>query len=122
MKKYTALMCLLLLGSGCAARQAAEGETQETLDIRVHNNLVPPAIVAISLVPASGIERNLGQAWSNRATDFRYNGVAPRGQYRLVARADRRSMASEPIVLDGVQVIEWNLQSNRVTIVKTRND
>ena len=122
----TGLLSMLLLPlalTGCASNQAATSEgPAETLDIRVHNNLVPPAIVTVSLVPASGVERNLGQAWSNRSTDFRYNGIAPRGQYRLVARADTRSMASDAIVLDGVQALEWHLQSNRVTILKTRND
>src|SRR5687768_6378156 len=117
-----AFMSLAL--SGCASKQAAatgEGPA-EILDIRIHNNLIPPAIVSISLVPVSGVERNLGQAWSNRSTDFRYNGIAPRGQYRLVARADNRAMASDAIVLDGVQALEWHLQTNRVTILRTRND
>ena len=124
MKKLSMLLLPLLLAStGCASRGDATTEgPSETLDIRVHNNLVPPAIVSISLQPASGVERNLGEAWSSRSTDFRYNGLAPRGQYRLVARADNRAMASDAIVLDGVQALEWHLQSNRVTILKTRND
>lgn len=114
---------LLLLTAGCATVPADPDAPQETLDIRVNNNLVPPVTLTISLMPVSGIERNLGQAFSSRATDFRYSGIAPRGQYQLVARAtDERAMASNPIVLDGVQAIEWNLQYNRVTIIRTRND
>ncbi|HET9439110.1 MAG TPA: hypothetical protein VFO52_03020 [Longimicrobiales bacterium] len=120
MKKLILAAALLL--SACATGQTVEGSA-ETLDIRVHNNLVPPAILTISLVPSSGPERNLGQAWSSRSTDFRYNGIAPRGQYRLVARAsDNRYMASDIVVLDGVEALEWSLQSNRVTILRTRNE
>jgi hypothetical protein len=122
MKRKLYLLVVLLLVSSCASKQNTAQGPAETLDIRVHNNLVPPATVSVSLMPVNGIERNLGEAWSNRATDFRYNGLAPRGQYQLVARADRRSMASFPIVLDGVQALEWHLQTNRVTILKTKND
>jgi hypothetical protein len=123
MKKSFMMTMVLLTMTGCASRGDTTSEgPAETLDIRVHNNLVPPAIVSISLVPQSGLERNLGQAWSSRSTDFRYNGMAPRGQYRLVARADNRAMASDLIVLDGVEALEWHLQSNRVTILRTRNE
>jgi hypothetical protein len=121
MKKLGRLSLALLLFAGCASNPEAQGPN-ETLDIRVHNDLVPPVVVSISLHPGNGLERNLGEAWSNRATDFRYSGIAPKGQYQLVARADTRTMASMPIILDGVQALEWHLQSNRVTIVKTRND
>jgi hypothetical protein len=120
MKKL--LLVALLMVSACASGPRQEGPS-ETLDIRVHNNLIPPAILTVSLMPTSGPERNLGEAWGSRSTDFRYNGLAPRGQYRLVARAtDNRAMASEVIVLDGVLALEWTLQSNRVTILRTKND
>jgi hypothetical protein len=117
----------IALASACASTQnddAAPGESSgETLDIRVNNNLVPPVLLTISLNPVSGIERNLGQAFSSRVSNFRYNGLAPRGQYRLVGRAtDDRVMYSDALVLDGVRAIEWNLQSNRVTILRTAND
>lgn len=122
MRKLVLATSLLLL-AGCATVPADPDAPQETLDIRVINNLVPPVTVTIYLVPASGIERNLGEAFSSRATDFRYSGIAPRGQYQLFARAtDDRAMASTPIVLDGVQAIEWNMQYNRVTITRTSND
>jgi hypothetical protein len=121
MKKLIRLSLAMLLVTACASNPGAQGP-RETLDIRVHNDLVPPVVVTISLHPGNGIERNLGEAWSNRATDFRYNGIAPKGQYQLVARADNRAMASMPIVLDGVLALEWHLQSNRVTILKTKND
>ncbi len=122
MKKiiYTAALILL---SACASAGSGEGGPAETLDIRVNNNLVPPTMLTISLVPSSGVERNLGEAFSSRSTDFRYSGLAPRGQYRLLARAaNNRAMASDYIVLDGVQAIEWSLQTNRVTIVRTKHD
>jgi hypothetical protein len=121
MKKLIGFLVVTLLVAACASNPGAQGPG-ETLDIRVHNDLVPPAVVTISLHPVNGLERNLGEAWSNRATDFRYTGIAPKGQYQLVARADTRAMASMPIILDGVQALEWHLQSNRVTILKTRND
>jgi hypothetical protein len=122
MKKLIYTAALLLL-SACASSQPGTQGPSETLDIRVNNNLVPPVLLTISLVPSSGPERNLGEAFSSRVTDFRYNGLAPRGQYRLLARAtDNRAMASDYIVLDGVQAIEWSLQTNRVTILRTRND
>ncbi len=123
MKKVIYAAALVLLGA-CASTQAgSEGGAQETLDIRVNNNIVPPMLLTISLAPSSGVERNLGEAFSSRVTDFRYNGLAPRGQYRLVARAAKnRAMASDYIVLDGVQAIEWSLQTNRVTILRTKND
>ncbi len=121
MKKLILAAALLL--AACASSRAPGSNGSETLDITVHNNLIPPVILTISLLPSAGPERNLGQAWSNRSTDFRYNGLAPRGQYRLVARASNdRAMASEVLVLDGVEALEWNLQSNRVTILRTRND
>jgi hypothetical protein len=117
---YTAV--ILLLGA-CASADNSDGGPTETLDIRVNNNLVPPVLLSISLVPSSGVERNLGEAFSSRVTDFRYNGLAPRGQYQLVGRAvNNRAMASDYIVLDGVQAIEWSLQTNRVTILRTKND
>jgi hypothetical protein len=122
MKKlfYTAA---ILLVSACASAPAGSQGPTETLDIRVNNNLVPPMLLSIALVPSSGVERNLGEAFSSRVTDFRYNGLAPRGQYRLLARAaNNRAMASDYIVLDGVQAIEWSLQTNRVTILRTKND
>jgi len=121
MKKLVFTLMAALLTNACASNQNAPSST-ETLDIRVTNNLVPPAVVSVSLAPLGGLERNLGEAWSNRATVFRYPGIAPRGQYQLVARADTRQMTSAPIVLDGVLAIEWQLQTNRVTILKTRND
>jgi hypothetical protein len=121
MKKL--MLAALLVLSACASGGAREEGTGETLDITVHNNLIPPTILTISLVPTSGPERNLGEAWSSRSTDFRYNGLAPRGQYRLVARStNNRAMASEILVLDGVLALEWSLQANRVTILRTRND
>ncbi len=122
MKKliYTAAIVFL---SACASAENTGGAPTETLDIRVNNNLVPPLVLTVSLVPSSGVERNLGEAFSSRVTDFRYNGLAPRGQYRLLARAaNNRAMASDYIVLDGVQAIEWSLQTNRVTILRTKND
>lgn len=122
MKKLGYTAALLLLSACASAPAGSEGPT-ETLDIRVNNNLVPPMLLSISLVPSSGVERNLGEAFSSRVTDFRYNGLAPRGQYRLLARAaNNRAMASDYIVLDGVQAIEWSLQTNRVTILRTKND
>lgn len=122
MKKIFYTAAVLLLGA-CASAPAGSQGPAETLDIRVNNNLVPPVLLSISLVPSSGVERNLGEAFSSRVTDFRYNGLAPRGQYRLLARAaNNRAMASDYIVLDGVQAIEWSLQTNRVTILRTRND
>ena len=118
---------MLLLTTACASglnqEAPADGSTSETLDIRVNNNLVPPTILAISLVPTSGVERNLGEAFSSRVSTFRYNGLAPRGQYRLVGRtSNNRTMASDILVLDGVRAIEWSLQTNRVTILRTAND
>ena len=84
--------------------------------------LVPPIVVTVSLQPAGGPERILGQAWTNRTTDLRYNGLAPQGEYRLVARTtDNRAMASEIMVLDNVAALEWSLQSNLVTVLSTRN-
>jgi hypothetical protein len=117
----------LVFMSACATGQTDEsapaGGTAETLDIRIQNNLIPPVNLRISLVPTSGVERNLGDAFPSRVSSFRYNGLAPRGQYRLVGRAtDDRYMASDILVLDGVRAIEWNLQSNRVTILSTAND
>lgn len=117
----------LALISGCATGQNEEGTAAgagaETLDIRVSNNLVPPVLLTITLVPTSGVERNLGDAFPSRVSSFRYAGLAPRGQYRLVGRStDNRSMSSDILVLDGVRAIEWNLQSNRVTILRTAND
>ena len=116
----------LVLVSACASGQTDEtlpAGMAETLDIRVQNNLIPPVNLRISLVPTSGVERNLGDAFPSRVSSFRYNGLAPRGQYRLVGRAtDDRYMASDILVLDGVRAIEWNLQSNRVTILSTAND
>ena len=122
MKKLIMTAAVLLLGA-CASSQAGTEGPAETLDIRVDNNLVPPVMLTIMLVPSSGVERNLGEAFSSRVTDFRYNGLAPRGQYRLLARStDNRAMASDYIVLDGVQAIEWSLRTNRVTILRTKND
>lgn len=122
MKKALLAMALLLV-TACASTPPDPDAPQETLDIRVNNNLVPPVTFTIYLVPASGIERSLGQAFSSRSTDFRYNGMAPRGQYQLFARAtDNRAMVSSPLVLDGVQAIEWNMQYNRVTITRTKHD
>ena len=123
MKKIVFTAALLLLGACATAQEGGNAGPSETLDIRVNNNLVPPMLLTISLVPSSGVERNLGEAFSSRVTDFRYNGLAPRGQYRLLARAaNNRAMASDYIVLDGVQAIEWSLQTNRVTILRTKND
>ena len=122
MNKLIMTAAVLWLGA-CASSQAGTEGPAETLDVRVDNNLVPPVMLTISLVPSSGVERNLGEAFSSRVTDFRYNGLAPRGQYRLLARAtDNRAMASDYIVLDGVQAIEWSLRTNRVTILRTKND
>jgi hypothetical protein len=123
MKKLIYAAAVVLLGACASSQAGSAGGAQETLDIRVNNNLVPPMLLTISLVPSSGVERNLGEAFSSRVTDFRYNGLAPRGQYRLLARAaNNRAMASDYIVLDGVQAIEWSLQTNRVTILRTKND
>jgi hypothetical protein len=126
MKKLL-LSAALVLVTACASgprEEMAAGQTSsETLDVRVNNNLVPPTILTIYLLPTSGPERNLGEAWSSRVSSFRYNGLAPRGQYRLLGRAsNNRQMASEIVVLDGVRAIEWNLQSNRVIILRTIND
>jgi hypothetical protein len=119
----TLILAALVLVGACASGPREEEGPRETLDITVHNNLIPPTILTISLVPTSGPERNLGEAWGSRSTDFRYNGLAPRGQYRLLARGTgNRAMASEVLVLDGVLALEWTLQSNRVTILRTRND
>lgn len=113
----------VLLIAACATAAPDPDAPQGELDIRVHNNLVPPATLTISLAPLSGIERNLGQAFSSRTTGFRYRGIAPKGQYRLIARAtDNRAMGSDIIVLDGVLALEWQLNSNRVTITRTVND
>ena len=121
MKKLILAAALVIISACTTTRPVTSGTG--TLDIRVVNNLIPPVVLTISLVPSSGPERNLGQAWSSRTTEFRYNGFAPAGQYRLVARApDNRAMASDLLVLDGVEAIEWSLQTNRVTILRTKND
>jgi hypothetical protein len=126
MKKLLLFTALALM-TACARGPRAEGPEQqagaETLDIRVNNNLVPPTLLTISLVPTSGVERNLGEAYTSRVSSFRYSGLAPRGQYRLLGRSsNNRTMASEIVVLDGVRAIEWDLRSNRVIILRTVND
>ena len=119
MKKLM-LAAVLLLGA-CASNQAGTAGGGSFV-VRVNNNLVPPIVVTVSLQPAGGPERILGQAWTNRTTDLRYNGLAPQGEYRLVARTtDNRAMASEIMVLDNVAALEWSLQSNLVTVLSTRN-
>lgn len=116
-------LAAVLLVSACATAAPDPDAPRSELDVRVNNNLVPPATVTILLAPVGGIERQLGQAFSSRTTGFRYTGLPPKGQYRLIARAtDNRAMGSDIIVLDGVLAIEWQLNSNRVTITRTVND
>ena len=119
MKKLM-LVAALLLGA-CASGQSGTAGGGSFV-VRVNNNLVPPIVVTVSLQPASGPERVLGQAWTSRITDLRYNGLAPQGEYRLLARTvDDRVLASEIMVLDNVAAVEWSLQSNLVTILSTRH-
>jgi hypothetical protein len=119
MKKL--MLTAVLLLSACASSQTGTGG-RDLFIVRVNNNLVPPIVVTVSLQPASGPERILGQAWTSRVTDLRYTGLAPQGEYRLLARTtDNRVMASEIMVLDDIAAVEWSLQSNLVTVLGTRN-
>ncbi|MGQ0815345.1 MAG: hypothetical protein ACT4O1_12955 [Gemmatimonadota bacterium] len=111
MKLGGVVLISLLLGS-CAS--AGTSGPQVQLPIRINNNLIPPSSLTIFLVPASGIEHNLGDVIGSGQHQLMFRGLPPSGEYQLVARrSDGRAMASRVIVLDqNVTAIHWDLQQN----------
>jgi hypothetical protein len=117
MKRHMTLVALLVVIAGCATRGVSGPQVE--LPVQINSNLIPPASnLTIYLVPASGIEHRLGTIVGSGQHSLVYRGLPFSGTYRLVARADTRSMASDLIQLDGnVKAISWDLQRNYIDLV-----
>lgn len=105
------MMLFVLVLSGCAS--AGTFGPQIELPIYINNNLIPPSSVTVYLIPASGIEHNLGTIIGSGRHTVYYRGLPPSGDYQLAVRADTRVMTSNIILLDrNVSAIDWDLQRN----------
>jgi hypothetical protein len=115
-QRYCKLAILLAL----AACATAKPGTQSVVSISVRNDLIPPANVEIYLVPAGGIERLIGTVTSGDHS-LRYTGLAPKGDYYLIARAPSgRFMRSSVLAMDDVTGLAWTLSSNLLRVTATR--
>lgn len=115
---------LALLAVAACATAGAEGDgAQAQLEIRIDNNLIPPASLDVYLVPRSGIERNLGNVIGSGVQRLYYRGLPLKGEYRIVARTPGNATLASPIlVLDGVTGIQWDLQRNFIEITSVDDE
>lgn len=117
-----------LLATTACAHGTEESEPQvqgqqTQLEIRIDNNLIPPASLEIYLVPRNGIERSIGNLIGSGMRRLQYRGLPLQGEYRLVGRApDDRTITSSIIVLDRVTSIEWDLMRNLIEVTSVDED
>jgi hypothetical protein len=105
--------------AACATSSPEGQRTQVMID--VVNDFVPGSPFTVYLVPEAGIERMLGNMTPSSRQQFRYQGLAPVGEYRLVARNNTGGrIVSQTVVLDGVNGLEWRLANNLVRVTSTR--
>jgi hypothetical protein len=103
-----------------ACATSPEGQRTQVL-IDVVNDFVPGSPFTVYLVPEAGIERMLGNMTPSSRQQFRYQGLPPVGEYRLVARNNTGGrIVSQTVVLDGVNGLEWRLANNLVRVTSTR--
>ena len=122
LKNFALILGAAFALSACAHQGEESGtpsgaQSQGQLDIDVTNNLIPPGPVYVYLVPAAGIERDLGTVFggTHRVT---YRGFPLRGNYQFVARTGNRTVASTVLVLTNVLGLRWDLERNRIEVTR----
>jgi hypothetical protein len=111
-----ALFVLLL--AGCAS--APPGSLAH-VDIEVINNLIPPGPATIYLAARIGTEREVGIAPGGTRV-LRYQGLALKGEYQLVARRGERLVYSPILVLEHVTRLRWDLERNFIEVTGMDNE
>jgi hypothetical protein len=106
---------VLLVMSGCASGHRAANDVDTIIDVT--NNLIPPTTVSVILQPRAGIDRNLGEVFSNRTQALHYVGMPLQGEYQLIAEvANGRRLYSVIVVLTNATRVHWDLQRNFIDV------
>lgn len=111
-RALTALFVLAL--SACAT---APPGSQAQVDFEIINNLIPPGPATIYLLTRVGSEREVGIV-SGGTRVLRYQGLALKGEYQLVAKRGERIIYSPIIVLERVLGLRWDLERNYLQVTR----
>jgi hypothetical protein len=122
MLRAAATLALLLAFAACApARVAPEGATiaaaadeDRELVVRITNDLIPPTVLTVWLVPEAGARRMLGTVTPQDTISFPIDAFAA-GRHRLLARTTAGAEITSELFTPPVPgVIRWNVRMNLV--------
>ena len=118
------LMIPLLFGlavlSGCASSPEEGAAAGTTIQVRVHNDLVPSTSVTVYAVQEGGQRTMLGTVMTGTTDTFRFRPMIASGTHYLVADppGPGDELRSRPVVfpIDGGARVEWNLMNNCLNV------
>lgn len=112
------ILCLALpLLASCAS--GGRPTRREEAVLLVRNNLQLPTQLTVYVVSTLGERQMLGNVVPRETGQLRFRAPSISGQYRFVAVADGgRELVSQPIALNGGDMVEWNLLQNTTVILR----
>ncbi|HEX6558525.1 MAG TPA: hypothetical protein VF021_03665 [Longimicrobiales bacterium] len=118
MKRRHALAALVIFAlGGCAT---APPGSQAQVDFEIINDLIPPGPATIYLLTRVGSEREIGIV-SGGTRVLRYQGLALKGEYQLVAKRGERIIYSPILVLERVLALRWDLERNYIQVTRVED-
>lgn len=107
------LLGAALSGCGSASRQAGSGGAV----VEVHNNLIPPTPLTVTLLPQSEAPRLLGTVAPSATEQFTVTPPAATGTYRLRGSTPGgRELVSQPFAAGAGETVRWDVQANFVHV------
>lgn len=110
-------LVLLPLLASCAS--GGRPTRREEAVVLVRNNLPLPTQLTVYVVSTLGERQMLGNVIPRETGQLRFRAPSISGQYRFVAIADGgRELVSQPVALNGGDMVEWNLLQNTTVILR----
>jgi hypothetical protein len=107
-----------VMAAGCAAGGGEEGASSpapaDGFAINVQNNIPGNGPIVVMLIPATGVQTQLGEVAENSTVTFTHTGQP--GTYRLIARGSGGERNSGNFQIYRGSQATWNMQSNRVMV------
>lgn len=105
-----------VLATGCHFGRGGSGE--QTVTVRVENNLVPASTLTISLLPAEGARRAIGVVPASSTQEFRVPVGTSTDPHRLFAEPPNGpAYSSRTFTLSSAARVAWNVGQNALNVV-----
>ncbi|MGH7501032.1 MAG: hypothetical protein ACREL7_04670 [Longimicrobiales bacterium] len=113
-----AAIVLAACASGGTGSAEAAGEVSAgAVAVQINNDLVPPAVLTLWIVPETGARRRLGTVNPNGQATFSFSPTVRAMEHRLVAEVTGgNGQTSNPFSFDAVSSILWNVSSPNVRV------